>query len=836
MHEETQLFAGFPYFVIIVLLFFGISLLMLLEAYYIYGRGRRLTSAKSFVNEALIKFNWPLWLLITTAFFVISNYLLVRGLAVGIWDVDGQYYPYQVLVADYARAGRFIHWDPWSNAGRPILGDPQVGVFSPINFAVGLVTGGKSSGFIVYWLIMWWLGGFGILMLARHLKVPSWGGGAVALGFLFCGAYTGHAEHTSFITSFSFLPLIVWRLDAALCLRKAGPAIEAGALWGLSALAGYPGLTIITGCFLTLWALGRWLFPESFGGEHVSANANSVTQTKQCLTLGFSFSALLLALIVGLVILSPTYVAFFFEGAGMNTRVTALSRDRAIGSNALHPGALSTFASPYLTIAKFHDQMNGQNNLWSYTDVSSASIYAGAIISVLAVCALLGRPRDGWRWWVLGVALLSIGCALGQALPLRGWLYDWFYPMRFFRHAAIFRLYYLFAVAVLALLATRDLANAMRSPADRIWGKFLAASLCVAAGALLVFFVSIVSVAETRKMILLLGSIHALWIWLVICVVAFIGWRLRGGWVAGLLPLLLFVLAASDAFLTSLLSRPTIGSTRSESLKRWASLDDRHSPVLDLTGNGLLREESSCYPKCEYLTNDQLITKVPVFNSYATGENYFHREMVSRTILKQTAVGTKRVWFSKVVGKVAPTKSNFISFVERTDLLGAPPLVVHSREDILRLGAAPSKHRENSPTHENEMNQSNKHEPAQIEKLPPVEGLAINLIKYLPDELVFTVQCPTDGWLLVTDRWARSWRAEVNGKQTGLYVGNFIFRAVQVSAGQNKITFTYHPLGFPWLVITSWGTLAVIALSGAYRGLKGGELRSSISNRNVRSF
>jgi hypothetical protein len=45
--------------------------------------------------------------------------------------------------------------------------------------------------------------------------------------------YTGNAEHTSWITAFSFLPITIWRLDAALCSRRLQPAAEAGAVWGL---------------------------------------------------------------------------------------------------------------------------------------------------------------------------------------------------------------------------------------------------------------------------------------------------------------------------------------------------------------------------------------------------------------------------------------------------------------------------------------------------------------------------------------------------------------------------------------------------------------------------
>jgi len=516
--------------------------------------------------------------------------------------------------------------------------------------------------------------------------------------------------------------------------------------------------------------------------------------------------------IVGLVVLSPAYAAFFVEGAGTHERVGALSREWALLSNALHPGALSTFASPYLTVLKLYDQMSGANQLWSYTDVSSASIYCGAIILVLAILALWKRPWDRWRWWLAGLGILSLACALGQALPVRGWLYDWFYPMRFFRNAAIFRFYYLFAIAVLALIATRDLAQAIRQPTSHPWKQFFVASACVTCGALLVFLAFPKPAIDTRNIVFLLGALHAFWIWVGISGVAFVGWMLPSHSRQWWLPVLLLALAGSDAFLTTALSKPTMVNTRPEYVERWARLDAEHSAVLNLTPHGLLREETACYPNppCKSLNNDQVITKIPVLNSY-TSYNDFHREIVGHPIMKKQAIGTERIWFSKDVARVLPTRSNFMAFMQRTEALGETPVVVHSTEEFLQLGAPP---REDmlQPTSGEALNDANANQIAQIARLPAAEQIAVDSLRYLPDELAFIVHSPTDGWLLVTDRWARNWRAEVNGRPSVVYGGNFIFRAVQVMAGANQIRFTYHPFGFPWLVIISWGTLATVAV------------------------
>ncbi|MCP4662929.1 MAG: YfhO family protein, partial [bacterium] len=201
-------------------------------------------------------------LLVFTCVLLGSNHLLVTGKAVPIWDATRFYAPAQVLVADHARVGRLLLWNPWMNGGRPDCADPQVGAFSPINVTVGLLTGGSLSGFVFYWLLMWWLGGVGVLLLAREMRAPAWGAGLGALAYATSGVFTSHAEHTTIVVAMALLPWIVWRLDVALRRGSRLAAAQAGAIWGLSALAGYPGLVIVTGFYLGLWTAGRILIAE----------------------------------------------------------------------------------------------------------------------------------------------------------------------------------------------------------------------------------------------------------------------------------------------------------------------------------------------------------------------------------------------------------------------------------------------------------------------------------------------------------------------------------------------------------------------------------------------
>ena len=141
----------------------------------------------------------------------------------------------------------------------------------------------------------------------------------VALGFAFSGFYIGNAMHTSSIYSFSWVPLIVWRFDVALASRRFIPALQAGSLWGLSSLGGYPELTILTAGFLLLWAVGRYIS----GGESDSESGpRNVTKSS------WTVPALCLAAVafVGCAIVAPAYAAFFSEGRGYSDRVGPRSR------------------------------------------------------------------------------------------------------------------------------------------------------------------------------------------------------------------------------------------------------------------------------------------------------------------------------------------------------------------------------------------------------------------------------------------------------------------------------------------------------------------------------
>jgi hypothetical protein len=169
-------------------------------------------------------------------------------------------------------------------------------------------------------------------------------------------------------------------------------------------------------------------------------------------------------------------------------------------------------------------------------------------------------------------------------------------------------------------------------------------------------------------------------------------------------------------------------------------------------------------------------------------------------------MGKERTWFSSSAVQLPWTAGCFEEFEKQARASGEAPLIVQTPGMVLH--PAPSgwpgeNHAAGCP--------------APIGKPENMEPISMALLRSEPDALDVSVQAPRDGWVLFTDRWARGWQATVNGHAVPLFCGNFIFRAVRVAAGVNRIEFRFVPTFTLALVVLSWAVLGLV-ISGTLFG------------------
>ncbi len=80
--------------------------------------------------------------------------------------------------------------------------------------------------------------------------------------------------------------------------------------------------------------------------------------------------------------------------------------------------------------------------------------------------------------------------------------------------------------------------------------------------------------------------------------------------------------------------------------------------------------------------------------------------------------------------------------------------------------------------------------------LSAAEGQAtVQPIVYKPEQIILDVSLTTPGYLVLTDTDYPGWVAEVDGRPVPILQANLYFRAVELAAGQHRVTFHYRPGG-----------------------------------------
>lgn len=75
---------------------------------------------------------------------------------------------------------------------------------------------------------------------------------------------------------------------------------------------------------------------------------------------------------------------------------------------------------------------------------------------------------------------------------------------------------------------------------------------------------------------------------------------------------------------------------------------------------------------------------------------------------------------------------------------------------------------------------------------PPEEGTA-DIVVDDPERVVVRVQAPRRGFLHLADQYFSGWRATVNGAPAPIMRADYLFRAVEVPAGESTVEFRYAP-------------------------------------------
>ena len=401
---------------------------------------------------------------------------------------------------------------------------------------------------------------------------------------------------------------------------------------------------------------------------------------------------------------------------------------------------------------------------------------------------MIWERRTLWQTWVIAVVgLFFLGCALGSTLPLSAWLYDRLPPMRYIRHPPMLRGFFILAVAMLAAPATGLIAGCLRAGRGgclRLLARFAVAGAALSVSAFGWVLCTVPTALGETQFPLALLHLTVVWVGLAAVCVAAVRWPVFRPYLSTALVLITAVdMAGSYVLSASVIYDPT------------PSLAINAPPLSspELGAAGFNRAPAA-------QNNENLYGPRPVFVNYTAMTNRIYAEWGKTPWLFDKVTGTQRVWFSDDAPLVAATPETFAAFRRRTHDLDRLVILRHARADLVEPGtfrASPDAL-------------------TAISHAPPAEPAPCRVLSYRANALALAVTCPRPGFLLLTDRWTRSWRASVNGREVPIDGGDFLFRVVPVVAGENLVQMEF---SVPWLyplLVLSWTVLCAVVIGSVW--------------------
>ncbi len=197
-------------------------------------------------------------------------------------DCAFQTYPWFQYMAGVSHHGSFPFWDPYTDGGKPFLGETQTGAFYPLNLLFsllplnsrGLLPVSVIEGFAILHCI---LASLLMYTLARHLGLLPFS--ALVSGLVF--AYSGSIGMRAFAQQ-NILNTSIWVPAVFLCYSKALQAARwtgqvlyanlAGLFLALCLLGGHHQPFLYCGLAVALVAVALWFLNRTsrFDASHAS--------------------------------------------------------------------------------------------------------------------------------------------------------------------------------------------------------------------------------------------------------------------------------------------------------------------------------------------------------------------------------------------------------------------------------------------------------------------------------------------------------------------------------------------------------------------------------------
>ncbi|HZU05035.1 MAG TPA: YfhO family protein [Chloroflexota bacterium] len=177
-------------------------------------------------------------------------------------DFNVEFFPLARAVAAIVRGGELPLWNPWSDAGQPLLADPQTAFWYPLNWVLPWLVVGHDAASVVafeaHTIFHFFLAALFTYLLGRQAIGSRLGALVAALTFSYSGLMTAYpVQQVPILRTAVWMPLLLLCLIRAFERSSLRWAVGGGVLLAIAVFAGHPQLLLFQLYGLTLYTAYR---------------------------------------------------------------------------------------------------------------------------------------------------------------------------------------------------------------------------------------------------------------------------------------------------------------------------------------------------------------------------------------------------------------------------------------------------------------------------------------------------------------------------------------------------------------------------------------------------
>ena len=342
-------------------------------------------------------------------------------------DALTYYYPVRTLISDALNNGELPLWTPFINMGYPLHADMQAGAWNPVIWIFSLLTNYSLAAFHYELLFYITFAGIGFYFLCREFGCSRYVSFMMAIAYQFSGFMTDSPEFFTCISAACYVPYIFLFFRRMIIKQQMKDALLLALFLFLLFTGGYPSLFIIM--IYTLFAYTLFIFFSS--------------DTKKYFLKKFLPVAGITCLFF--ILLSLPAIISFIRQLPQIERGKGQSLSMVL-ENSMNPVTTLSLLAPFSTTA---------NNSWLHSSILMRSIYIGIIPLIFLIYAFFNKSlrKNKECMFFFFCAAIMLGLAWGKFFFLRQVAYYTLPLMSSFRHPALFRLFTIFFLLLIAAVS-----------------------------------------------------------------------------------------------------------------------------------------------------------------------------------------------------------------------------------------------------------------------------------------------------------------------------------------------------------------------------------------------